>query len=131
MPMNSGGNTGASGSSFPARVYSNDFVGINNVISITPIVAGGNAGLYIVSVYGIVTEAGTSGSINCNIAWNDVFGLQTVPVISSMSVTAPGIKYGGSILVMIPEGENISLSTTRSGTAGILAYDIYCNVMRL
>lgn len=98
----------------------------------TTAIFGGNitAGMYRVECYLRVTTAGTGGTIDLDLTWNDGTASRTESVINDLSLTAT--NYADASTVVETNGSSdISYAATRSGVTGSPVYAVRCSVAML
>ncbi len=84
-----------------------------------------NAGMYRIECYLRVTTAGTGGTIDLDLAWNDGTAARTRSVIDNLSLTTTG--YADADAVIEADGTNdVTYAAPRTGVTGSPVFAIRC-----
>lgn len=100
-------------------------IGSTNLVASTPAL-----GLYRVSVYLLMTTAGTSGTIKTTIGYTDAKQAQTQDS-STVNIASAGDKVGQTFVVETTSASAITYSTTITGTIGSGVYSVYLEAERM
>jgi hypothetical protein len=87
-------------------------------------------GTYRVSVYQVITKAGTGGTLATTIGWTDNEQAQTSKPASDLDMTSLGAASSG-VLFIQATAVAITYTTTTAGIAGAPEYDCYLTVEQL
>lgn len=94
--------------------------------SIGPIVLKNtsHANLYRLSIYLVISAAGTAGTVSVTVAWNDGVQGQSTTVISLFPLTVLGDHSSTTKVLYSPANQDISYSTVVAGIVGNPTYDV-------
>ena len=99
---------------------------IGATILFTPDVAG----TYRVSVYQVITKAGSGGTLATTIGWTDNQQAQTSKPASDLNMTSLGAASSGLLFIQ-SAAVAITYTTTIAGAAGAPEFDLYITVEQL
>ena len=99
------------------------------VIAATNVITPPAAGLYRVSVYLVVTAAGTGGAIQANVGWKDE-ALAQSDSVATLS-TALGARAHADFVVHAETSAAITYSTVFNSVTGSPAYSLYVTVEKI
>jgi hypothetical protein len=118
------------GGPLPQMVPGVTVIGGSTALTQRPVFTPTVTGLYRISVYLVLTQAGSAGDIRADIYWNDVSGARTVQV-GAMSTT--GLNYiENSYVIQAKGGVSVDYSTLIYNNAtGARLWDLYIIVEKL
>ena len=87
-------------------------------------VPAGQGGLYRVSVDTLITVAGTSGTINANIFWNNGIAAQSAAIAIANVATAGTESFSSPFQMYVPAGQQIQYSTQFNSVVGSPQYSL-------
>jgi hypothetical protein len=100
------------------------------VIGTTALFASAPPGLYRANVSLILTTTGTSGNLVANILTTDDLQAETIAAATISAITATS-QSNGVVVFENNATQNISYSTTNSGTFGSARYSLYIVLERI
>lgn len=108
-----------------------DLTGQTSAIASTTLLTPPATGIYRITAYAVIAVAGTSGTLSLSIGYTDDVQAQTTNQFTVPPITGAGNTVVGTAVIRATTAAPIKYSTSLSGTAGSLKYDLWLRVEKL